>query len=276
MRAFQLLLISIVTLCALTAQAQTTATLRELRTIMIDPGHGGEDSGAVGVAEVDEKDLTLAVALALRDELLRRDPTLIVLMSRETDTYPTLNDRTRQANAEHADVLVSLHFNASTNAEANGVETYFIATEGTRPGDLVPGREEDGPALPYQEVGVVGTLRSVVVDDLVRDGAIRESALLAETIQRSLIDVTGARDREVRQAQFRVLRGVRMPAVVVELGFLTHPDEGQRVLDPAYQATMVQALADALVDYDARQQSTMAELGVYELEPESVPWVAAQ
>ena len=249
-------------LVALPLVGQTDPTFRALQTIMIDPGHGGEDGGAIGVAEIDEKDLTLIIAQALREELIRRNPDIEVLMTRDADTYPSLDDRTRIANIENADILISLHFNASTNTEANGIETYFIATEGTRPGDVVPGRSADGPAMPYQEIGPSGALQLVVLDDLVRDGAIRESALLAETIQYSLITATGALDREVKQAQFRVLRGLRMPAVVVEMGFLTHHEEGQRILDPEYQATLVIALADALIMYDQHQQQNRIALGI--------------
>ena len=264
-RFFFVLSVVLVTMSVVaTAQSQSSVegevTLRHLRTIVLDPGHGGEDPGAIGVAGVAEKDLTLEIAHRLRDELLALDPSLNVLLTREGDTYPTLEERTHLSNMVDADLFVSIHFNAAENPEANGIETFFIAPDGTTPGDLVPGREDTGPAVPDTPVGVGGDVTSIIVDDLVRDGAMREAATFAEIVQSELLASTPAQDRQVRQGRFRVLRGVRAPAVVVELGFLTHASEGMLVIDPKYQTALVRGLLDSIVSFGLHQELVSAEL----------------
>lgn len=242
------------------AQQSSTPTFEQLRTIVIDPGHGGEDLGAIGVAGVLEKELTLAVAIRLRDRLAESNPELQVVLTRADDTYPTLSERLWVANTLDADLFVSIHFNAAANTLAEGIETYYLAPAGTVPGEVVPGFEDCGPAHPHAEVGVAGDLHSTIVEDLVRTGAIVTSAQVAESVQESLLAVTDATDRDVRQAQFRVLRGARMPAIVVELGFLTHAREGMRLVDVDYHELLVDGLVEALLDYDSWALARASEL----------------
>lgn len=226
--------------------------------IVIDAGHGGSDCGATGVTGTHEKALTLAVSNALRDALLQSLPGVEVVMTRADDVYPTLEERSGLANALEADLFISLHFNSAPNPAAEGIETFFLDPTGTVPGDVVPGRETDGPAIVDTEIGVGGDVLGVVLTDLARDGAQRRAARLAETVQDALIDATGATDRGVRQGQFRVLRGARAPAIVVELGFLTHPDEAPRLETAEYQAHLVDGLSQAVaayVDWDTQMQA---------------------
>ena len=159
-------------------------------------------------------------------------------------------DRTRIANEVSGDVFLSLHFNCAENPLAVGVETFYLEPTGTAPGEIVPGREHFGPAMPRTPVGVSGDIAALIVDDLTREGATAESARLAEVVQGALIDEIGTADRGVRQAQFRVLRGARMPANVVELGFLTHERQGKVVFGDAYLDDAVGGLVAALVEFD--------------------------
>ena len=222
-----------------------------LRTIVIDAGHGAQDGGAVGVLGIPEKWFTLRTSLALAERLREEDPTLEIVLTRDTDVYPTLTERAHLSAMVEADAFVSVHYNMATNPEAVGIETFHLALEGTAPGELVPGCAAHGPAMPATRVGVQGDLLQVVLDDLTRAGAVERSRRMAMALQDALIEVTGAPSRGVRAAQFRVLRGQRSPAVVTELGFLSHAEEGKRVLQEAYHAALVEGLVQGLRTYDA-------------------------
>ena len=243
-------LLVLVLLCAAPGWA---SPLAHVRTVVIDAGHGGDDPGALALCGTQEKDVALQIAIRLRDALLARDPSLVVVMTRDEDVFLPLSERARIANSAGADVFLSIHLNGSTNPEAQGVETYFLSPDGVVPGQTVPGFEQEGPTTLASPVDVAGATRASVIEDLRRRGALAEAAGLAEEIQRRLLIATGARDREVRQARFRVLRGLRMPGVLVEAGFMTHAGEGRRLQEDAYQGAIVMALVEALVGYDQRQ-----------------------
>lgn len=232
---------------------------QRIRTVVLDPGHGGEDPGSISACGVTEKAINLKLAWALRDALLERDPELVVLLTREDDRTLSLEERTHFANAAGADLFVSVHANGAPNPGAHGIETFFLAPDGTALGELVPGHRDAGPALARQEVGVGGDVLAVMLEDLRRDGAVRESARLAESVQRALVGATGARDRDVRSGTFRVLRGARMPAVVVEVGFLTNASEARRLRDPGYRERIVAGLVQGIESFDGWSASMIAE-----------------
>ncbi|MBN1947383.1 MAG: N-acetylmuramoyl-L-alanine amidase [Bradymonadales bacterium] len=216
-------------------------SLSSLTTIVLDPGHGGSNDGAIGVARVYERYLTLALAKRLQARLRDRFPGLQILLTRHLDTDLALGDRTHFANESRADLFISLHFNAATNIEANGIEVFYLS-----PDD--PTAEPISPEPP--EAGPTGHEVASILVDLQRTYNHGLCATLAEILQASLIAHTGATDRGVRQARYRVLRGALMPAVVAELGFLTHPEEGFRVLDPDYSDRLVDGLVEAVERYD--------------------------
>lgn len=234
-----------------------------LRTLVIDPGHGGDDGGGLGVIGIPEKWFALRTALALAERLEQEDPTLEVVLTREIDVYPTLEERTHLATLVDADAFLSIHYNMATNPEAVGIETFHLAPEGTTPGEPVPGHEERGPSRVQAEVGVEGDVLRVILDDLARTGATHRSRRLAMSIQDALIDATGAPSRGVRSAQFRVLRGQHAPAIVCELGFLSHAEEGKRVLQAAYHAQLVEGLVAGLRAYDAWAAASGLESETY-------------
>lgn len=232
--------------------APTTAPIappfEHLRVLVIDAGHGGEDDGCVGAAGISEK--FLALKMSRRLEIALGPYVERVVMSREDDSYPTLEERTWLANMEEADALISVHFNCAVNTLAHGIETFYLAPDGTVPGDPVPGGGED-PSRLWHDYGVAGEIPELIVDDLRRAGATWRSAVLAEEVQDALIDATGAMDRGVRQAQFRVLRGCRSPAIVAELGFLSHAREGKVVFTGERLEALTVGMVAGLRAYDA-------------------------
>jgi N-acetylmuramoyl-L-alanine amidase len=239
--------------------------LETLETIVIDPGHGGRNSGAIGIAEVQEKYLTLELALALRRELQTRYPELRVVLTRYWDTTLDLSSRTHLANRVDADLFVSLHYNAAVHQRAVGFETYYLATRQAIPGATQkPGQPIASAAPTVTGVdpeeklgpsGVQGDELAVLRRDLVRARQHRFSGLLAGLVQRHLVEAVDSADRGVKQANFGVLRGALMPAIVVESGFLTHPEEGKQVLEDRHRRHLVQALTQAIEAYDQKRAS---------------------
>ena len=237
-------------------------SLSHIRTIVIDPGHGGENQGAIGCAQVHEKFLTMELAYLLRDELRARYPGTKVVMTRYWDRSMKLNERMHRANLAGADLFLSLHFNAATHGRATGVETYFLTTEQA----LSAGAPAQSKALASTATGgVIGMAKKApqgpeqrVHQDAKHLDALQQTRLkqhrlsgeLAQVIQSRLIERTGAEDRGVKQANFGVLRGALMPAVVIEAGFLTHPEEGQEVVKDTYHEHVVQGLMEAVEAFD--------------------------
>ncbi len=209
--------------------------------VVLDPGHGGSNSGAHGVTGTFEKQLTLAIADQLAVRLRARD--IDVQLTRTGDTSHTLRDRVAFANKAHADLFVSIHCNASPTRTQRGFESYVLTARGL---------DVDGRALRAD----VGTPRpgvdpevALVLDDVERGAAQWEAADLAARVQANLRTQRGATgDRGVRQDAHHVLLGATMPAILVEVGFADHPIEGKEIADPAVQAQIVDAMARAIID----------------------------
>ncbi len=219
-----------------------------VQTIMIDPGHGGSNTGAIGASGVAEKDLALSIARALRNQLVSRLPVKVVL-TREEDAELPLDTRTALANQQKADLFISLHLNSVPEASAHGAETYFLSLEASderaarsaATENLAGGSEAD-PLYDLQ----------LILWDLAQSRHLAASQRLANLIQEELNGALGLRDRGVKQAPFRVLMGAAMPAVLVELGFLSNPREEDLLQDPAHRAELVEALVRAVTRYRAR------------------------
>jgi len=242
--------------------------LRTVETIVIDPGHGDGDSGALGVAGVAEKFLTLELAYSLRERVQREYPDVRVVMTRYTDRGVPLHDRTHLANRIDADLFLSLHYNAAVHQRAVGVETYFLAARQAIPGKQkkkgVPLATSDASVTGIErhseeEFGIQGDDFAVMRRDLRRARQHLWSGRLAETVQRHLTESIDSVDRGVKQANFAVLRGAMMPAVVVEGGFLSHPEEGRRVLRPEHRTELTAALVDAIEAFDAERARADAD-----------------
>jgi N-acetylmuramoyl-L-alanine amidase len=213
--------------------------------IVVDPGHGGNDFGAKGVGDVLEKDLTLAIARKLAAELRARK--LPVLLTRDSDIFIALPERTAIANRAHGRLFVSIHANSAPEPEVFGAETYFLSLESS---DAEAKRVALTENDVYGQAGTASDSRDVVgsvLGDLIRTEHLRESSELAASIQHALAKLPGE-SRGVKQAPFVVLTGVNMPAALVEIGFVTNATEVKRLAQRDAQKALAKAIAAALVD----------------------------
>jgi N-acetylmuramoyl-L-alanine amidase len=205
-----------------------------------------------------EKDVTLSVAKKLAASL--RAQGVDVLMTRTTDTLIALSDRGRIANANHGDIFVSIHMNApggrnSTAARERGFETYFLAEAKTEDERRVQDMENESVKFETGANAPKGDPLSFIITDMAQNEHLRESSDLAQTIQQGLIDVHPGPNRGVQQANFAVLRGSYMPAVLVELGFGTNQSEATYLTDESNQRALAGRVAESIIAYLAHYES---------------------
>jgi N-acetylmuramoyl-L-alanine amidase len=231
------------------------------RLVVVDAGHGGPDHGMVGPVgsthPIYEKDITLAVALKVGDALRRLG--LDVFETRTTDTLIALSDRGRLANEHHGDLFLSIHVNAANPnwhdpSAARGFETYFLAEAKTEDDRRVEQMENSAVRFETGANAQSNDPLDFVINDMAENEHLRESADLAEIIQRHLAIVHPGPDRGVKQAGFRVLVTAYMPAVLVEIGFGTNPAEARYLSSPAAQRKIASAIAEATAEYLARYE----------------------
>jgi N-acetylmuramoyl-L-alanine amidase len=224
--------------------------------IVIDPGHGGVESGAIGPAGLEEKNLTLDLARRLKGLLERQGVT--VVLTRDDDRVLPLDDRTAIANHNRAILFISIHLNASKRKTAVGAETYFLAVAATDDeARTLAGLENKAyepreAAVPATPENPPGRDLELILWDLAQNSFLAESSRLAEEVQNELNAATGVRDRGVRQAPFRVLMGATMPAILVEAGFISNPEEEARFKDDAYKDKVAEAIARAVSKITAK------------------------
>jgi len=218
----------------------------DVQTVVVDPGHGGHDVGAVSRRGIMEKDVNLGVAKELR-RYLERESDLKVVLTRDNDSYLELADRAEIANSSGGDLFLSLHCNSWFNDAAHGLETYFLSPARSDWAKSVEAAENKAgrTANPGAEPDDV----EFIVWELVQNRFISSSSHLAETIQADVTRDLGLPNRGVRQAGFRVLVGAYMPAVLIELGFLSHAREEKRLGDSSYQRELAKAIGDAILTY---------------------------
>jgi len=228
-----------------------------VRQLVLDPGHGGKDPGAIGVAGIPEKrivlDLTQGVARHLRNAGYH------VSLTRTTDAFISLEERTRLAHQRQADFFISFHANANRSASLRGIEIYYLAPKSTtheldravQQAKVVPlpyGRESLGTSLDTK--AILWDLRNVEHRRL----AIALGRAIAHRVAAHL----GARNRGAKGARFHVLREAHMPAVLVEVGYLTHPVEGRRLADASYRQRLAQSVSDGIVAFLQEYERTDA------------------
>lgn len=227
---------------------------RNVQVIVLDPGHGGKDPGAIGrKLKVQEKDVNLAVSLKLK-RLLEQELGLTVLMTRSDDRFVSLGDRTKFANEKQADLFVSIHANASKNSSSHGAETYYLATAMTSDARAVEALENQ--VVELYEGGVSARKKyddlDFILSDLSQTEHLESSNELAGNIQLNLVAGSGFYDRGVKQANFYVLRGAYMPSVLVELGFLSNPEEEAKLADPQYQERLARTIFEGIKRFKFR------------------------
>ncbi|MGH7357118.1 MAG: N-acetylmuramoyl-L-alanine amidase family protein [Candidatus Rokuibacteriota bacterium] len=229
-------------------------TLTPLRTIVLDAGHGGHDPGAVGPGGLMEKDLVLDVTRRVA-KLVRDRLDVKVQFSRDGDHFVTLRDRTSFANRERADLFVSIHANAHREAWSSGVETYFLSSEATDNAARQVAALENAVVQLEKPAGAgarAGTRMDTVKQilwDLAQSEFQLESSRLAEVVQDSMTQALRMPNRGVKQAGFYVLGGAAMPAILVEIGFVTNPREERRLKDSRYRDEVAQAIYAGLAAY---------------------------
>ena len=225
-----------------------------LRVVVLDAGHGGHDTGAVGPGGLQEKDLVLDVTRRVA-RLLEDKLDVKVRLSREADQFVTLRDRTTYANRERADLFVSIHANAHRESASAGVETYFLSSEATDgTARQVAALENSVVQLEKTPARASGRLDAVkaILWDLAQSEFQQESSRLAEVVQDSMTQSLRIPNRGVKQAGFYVLGGAAMPAVLIEIGFVTNPKEERRLKDSKYRDEIARAIFSGLAEYKKR------------------------
>ncbi len=226
-------------------------TLREqlglkVRTVVIDPGHGGKDPGAIGPGKVREKDVVLGIARRLK-KLMEKELNCRVIMTRNSDKFLPLEERTAIANTRGADLFVSIHVNAHRDRRVSGVQTYFLNLA------------TDEEAVRVAALENATTKRSLsdlekILNDLMLNSKIIESSQLAERVHTAMLKTLkkgyrGVRDRGVKQAPFYVLIGAKMPAILVETSFITNSREAKRLRSTRYQTKLARGIMEGIKRY---------------------------
>ncbi|QSQ15728.1 N-acetylmuramoyl-L-alanine amidase [Myxococcus landrumensis] len=217
----------------------------KVRRVVIDPGHGGHDTGAIGKEGTREKEVALSISLKLAEELRERG--LEVVLTREDDRFIRLEDRAKFANTERGDLFISIHCNAATSRKLRGIETYTLNTSADRYSIRLAARENA-----TSEKGISDL--QFILADLATKANTEESSRLANQVQRSLVTELATKYSDIKglghkEALFYVLLGVKMPAILVETAFLSHPEEEKRLASGAYQTDVAKAIAHGVEEF---------------------------
>lgn len=229
------------------AAAQTHLPARRARVIL-DPGHGGSDTGAMSLSGVPEKEIVLRVAERVKERLEREG--YEVFLTRETDVFVPLSERARFANGKNADLFVSVHANAAEAETLEGFETYTLS-EDVDDSLLARARADHSPRGGGQFADArPSELTSSVVWDLVQAENRRESSRLAKEISSSVGHWVDAGHHRRRDARFYVLKWSESPAVLVELGYLTNHGNEAKLRDPFFQRRIGEAVAEGILRHE--------------------------
>jgi N-acetylmuramoyl-L-alanine amidase len=213
--------------------------------IIVDPGHGGDDAGARGPKGLKEKQAALDIALAVVQKL--RGAGFEAASTRSEDVFIPLWDRAKAANAQGADLFISLHLNAARARSARGSEVYFLSLGEGDDAEVVATEN----ASAGQGPGSPDTIVASILEDLAQKAFLQDSERLAVAIQGQLNRLAGIKERGVKQAPFIVLRGAAMPAVLVEVAFISNPKEEAKLKDEAFRARAAEAITQGVRRYFA-------------------------
>jgi len=231
-------------------QKQATAVKKR---IVVDPGHGGHDPGAVGPRNLYEKDVVLDVALKLK-KILAQDQDFEVFLTRETDVFIPLEQRTAIANSKNADLFISIHANASTRRDAKGIETYLLSWATNEEAMKVAARENAISLKKMKKMNEGRDVLDIMLSDLRREDKREESLKLATFVQQNMISGLNKSyshivDHGVKQALFYVLFGAQMPSVLVEVSFISNPLEEKLLAKDSYRVELAQSIASGVNKY---------------------------
>ncbi len=226
-----------------------------LRTIVIDPGHGGLEAGSEGKFGTLEKNITLPVGQKLK-ALIEKNLAYRVVLTRDKDVDVSLENRAAIANNNRAELFISVHVNGFPRSSARGSETFFLSLNAT---------DEEARRLAYMENNsseIESKISSededdimMILWDMAQSAFIKQSSELAESIQRELNSLLGTRNRGIKQAPFKVLTGVACPAVLVEIAFISNPSEERKLKTDDFQDNVAQAIYRGVSNFLKTYQS---------------------
>jgi len=221
---------------------QKESSRKQVKTIVIDPGHGGNESGAKGIYGTLEKDITLAVSKKLKEEI-ERGLKYRVVLTREADVSVPLERRAAIANNNKADLFLSIHLNGSRRVNASGSETFFLSLNATdeearRLAYFENNSEELGSRVPEKDFDDL----KLILWDMAQSAYLKQSSQLAEFVQLELNELLNTRNRGVKQAPFKVLTGAACPAILVEVAFITNPEEEKLLQSEDFQSKVAEAI----------------------------------
>ena len=227
---------------------QSSATKRlshKISKIVIDPGHGGKDPGAIGPHGEKEKDITLAIGKALAKRL--KEEGFEVFLTRDEDIFIPLEERTAFANKKKADLFISIHVNSNPNKSLDGVETYFLNMTKDDYAIKVAATENETTTKSLSDL-------QFIINDLMLNSKINESSKFATYVQNSIISSHEKSDHTcqnhgVKQALFYVLVGAQMPAILIETGFITNPTECKLLQKESYQNSIIDGIIHGINAY---------------------------
>ncbi|TBR80760.1 N-acetylmuramoyl-L-alanine amidase [Campylobacter novaezeelandiae] len=227
------------------------SNFRSKKLIVIDAGHGGKDSGALSDKKgtLKEKNIVLSTALKLGNELKKKG--YKVLYTRSTDKFINLRDRTKFANDKKADLFISIHANAAPNAKkaksAEGVETFFLSPARSERSKKAAEKENQGD---FEEINYFS--KQSILNFLNREKIIASNKFAID-VQKNILSQVRKKykvvDGGVREAPFWVLVGAQMPAILIEIGYITHPSEGKRIANKSFQDTLAKGIVDGVESY---------------------------
>jgi N-acetylmuramoyl-L-alanine amidase len=230
-----------------TQKAKPRKDVFSIATVLIDPGHGGRDPGAISVIDgvmLLEKNLTLEVSQRVVDLLISRYPDRNILTTRQKDVYPTLEERVAKANSvglkhNEAVIYVSIHANASFNKNAKGYEVWFLNPEYRR------------TLVSDEIVKEKGSDIAPILNAMMEEEFTTESIMLARKVYDRLGAGIGNQSpgRGIRAEEWFVVRNANMPSILIEMGFITHPDEGRLLANSSYLRRIGDAIYNGIVDF---------------------------
>jgi N-acetylmuramoyl-L-alanine amidase len=213
--------------------------------VVVDPGHGGDQDGALSPSGVKEKDVVLQIARRLRPKLEQLGAK--VVLTRTGDIGVPLTTRAAVANGLKADLFVSIHLNSMATAEgrrvSSGVETYFLSADASDANAAAAAARENADRMAGEPLPDPGDPVAGILQDLEESASLAGSSRLAYALHDRLVAGLGSEDRGVKQAPFYVLAGARMPAVLLEVGFISNGTESQRLTSAAHQEKIAGAIA---------------------------------
>ncbi|MEI0537803.1 N-acetylmuramoyl-L-alanine amidase [Brachyspira pulli] len=235
---------------------------KTISTIIIDPGHGGKDPGAIGINKLFEKDVVLSFSLELEEELKKIMPDVKIVLTRKGDTYPTLEERFKIANdaakintdkSKNA-LFVSVHANASFSPSAKGFEAYFVSAQESSEYARAVSMFENEALVKFDNIDTSKYEKDssqITHNYMLVEQYQKESKLLAESITEEVLKVSGVarRTKPVQNALFYVLKGAIMPSTLIELGFITNPDDAKFMKTKETRLKMVKATAEGIKQY---------------------------